>query len=145
MEETISWDVLLVDDSESDAELTTRALKKFDASLNIKWFRDGPQLIECLRNGNFKEAKEMQMPGLIIMDLKMPKMTGIELMRVMRHEFGELIIPVVLMSSSREPKDLKESYQAGINSYVVKPLDFDEFNKTVRIIGEYWLQVNEAD
>lgn len=144
MNENISWDVLLVDDSDSDAELTIRALKKYDATLNVKRFKDGLELLECFRNGDFKKAEEMQLPRLIIMDLKMPKISGIELLGILNKEFEELTIPVVLMSSSREPRDLKACYLAGVNSYVVKPLDFDEFNDTLKVIGEYWLQINEV-
>lgn len=136
-------DILLVEDNLNDAELAIRALKKNNASHLIEHISDGEDALEYLRK--FKDNKQSDtrsLPRLILLDLKLPKVDGFEVLRTIRSIPETKLIPVVILSSSGEERDILECYQAGANSYLVKPVAFDHFVETVAEIGRYWLGFN---
>jgi two-component system response regulator len=134
-----SSDILLVEDNPADVELTQRAFAKNHVSNTIHVARDG---VEALQ---FLFADETRAPALsvVLLDLKMPRMDGLEVLRRMRADPRTRHIPVVMMTSSSEESDLVSSYGLGANSYIVKPVDFENFTEAVRVIGTYWLLLNK--
>jgi CheY-like chemotaxis protein len=137
-------DILLVEDDPADAELTIRALRKGNLANHITWVKDGAQALEFIfRTGAYAERPD-QNPKLILLDLKLPKVDGSEVLKRIRADERTRLIPVVMMSSSAEGRDIAESYKLGVNSYVVKPVEFDQFSETVAKAGFYWLLVNKA-
>jgi CheY-like chemotaxis protein len=130
-------DILLVEDNPNDAELTQRALKKNDLGARVVVVRDGAEALEYLLSSRPK-------PKVIFLDLKLPKIDGIEVLRRARADDRTKSIPVVVLTSSQEERDIAESYKLGVNSYVVKPVEFDQFFKTVSDLGKYWLVLNKA-
>jgi two-component system, response regulator len=131
-------DILLVEDNPADVELTLRAFKKNRLSNNIHVARDGVEALEFLLDGAAREL------SVVLLDLKMPRMDGLEVLRRMKSDQRTRHIPVVMMTSSSEESDLVASYDLGANSYIVKPVDFDNFTEAVRLIGMYWLLLNKA-
>ncbi|MBO6794457.1 MAG: response regulator [Balneolaceae bacterium] len=132
-------DIVLIEDDDNDAELAILALKKSIPTVEIIRLRDGEEAIEFFeQNGDIK-----QKPKLILLDLKMPKIDGLEVLRKIRSNDWVKNLPIVMLTSSREHKDIVESYNLGINSYVVKPVSFKDFADTISSIGRYWLSVNE--
>ncbi|HTD28719.1 MAG TPA: response regulator [Xanthomonadaceae bacterium] len=137
-------EILLVEDSSADAEMTLRTLKKRGIANSVEWVRDGVEAIDFLFcEGPHKDRGNLQ-PKLVLLDLKMPRMDGLEVLARMKNDARTKAIPVVMMTSSREEGDLLASYQLGVNSYVVKPVDFDAFAETVAQVGMYWLIANVA-
>ncbi len=137
-------EILLVEDSDSDAELTIRALRKENVANKVERLGDGEQALDFLFcRGAFAGRSFSSPPRVILLDLKMPKVDGLEVLRAVKSDSRTRAIPVVIMTSSREEEDLVRSYQLGVNSYVQKPVDFDEFRKTVKQLGFYWMVVNE--
>ena len=137
-------DVLLVEDSTSDAELTIRALKKNNLANKLLHVSDGAAALDFLfAKGKYAERKNTDNPKVILLDIKMPKVTGIEVLRKIKADARTKNIPVVILTSSKEDPDIKECYSLGVNSYVVKPLSFDEFTKAVTDLGLYWLIINQ--
>ena len=130
-------DILLVEDNPNDAELTQRALKKSDPGTRLAVARDGAEALEYLLSTRPK-------PKVIFLDLKLPKIDGIEVLRRLRADDRTRSVPVVVLTSSQEEKDIKECYKLGVNSYVVKPVEFDEFYKAVADLGIYWLVLNKS-
>ena len=130
-------DILLVEDNPNDAELTQRALRKTEIGARLVIARDGAEALERL-------FTERLRPRVIFLDLKLPKIDGIEVLRRIRAEEHTKGIPVVVLTSSQEERDITESYKLGVNSYVVKPVEFDKFYKTVSDLGTYWLVLNKT-
>jgi CheY-like chemotaxis protein len=137
-------EILLVEDSAADAEMTLRTLKKRGIANDIDWVKDGVEALEYLRcEGAWAERRNGQ-PRLVLLDLKMPRMDGLEVLRKLKQDPRTRHIPVVMMTSSREEGDLVASYSLGVNSYIVKPVDFDTFAETVAQVGMYWVLANQT-
>ena len=137
-------DILLVEDSPNDAELAIRALKKRGFANKMLWVKDGEQAINYLfRRGEYSQHDEAS-PKLVLLDLKMPRVDGMEVLRVMKEDQRTRRIPVVMLTSSQEERDVAQSYDLGVNSYVVKPMDFGEMADVVCQAGAYWLGVNRT-
>lgn len=137
--------ILLVEDNRSDAALTIRALNKHNLANNLVHLIDGAQALEFLFATGEYEARNIQnKPKVIFLDLKMPKVSGLEVLREIKKDDRTKLIPVVMMTSSQEEQDIIESHKLGVNSYVVKPLGFENFSKTIADLGFYWLIVNNA-
>ena len=137
-------DILLVEDNPTDAELTMRALRKGNIANHITWVKDGAEALEFIfRNGAYAGRPD-QNPRLILLDLKLPKVDGIEVLRRLKADDRTRAIPVVMVTSSQEGRDITESYKLGVNSYVVKPVEFDAFSETVAKAVFYWMLVNKT-
>jgi two-component system response regulator len=137
--------ILLVEDNEDDEDLTLRALKKNSITNQVVVTRDGVEALDYLFGTGAYEGRNLtNMPALILLDLKLPKIDGLEVLRRLRANERTRLLPVVILTSSREEPDLINSYHLGANSYVRKPVDFNEFAEAVRHLGLYWLIVNEA-
>ena len=131
-------EILLIEDNPDDAGLTIRALKKYNLANNLLHLQDGEEAI------NFIFSQKLTgMPKVILLDLKMPKVDGIEVLRKIKADDEKKIIPVVVLTSSKEDKDIVESYKLGVNAYIVKPVDFDKFVKAISEIGFFWLLLNQ--
>lgn len=135
--------ILLVEDSPLDAELTMRALKDGKLSNSVEWVRDGQHAIDYLfREGSYSELSG-SLPHLVLLDLKMPRVSGIEVLKAIKTDKRTKAIPVVIMTSSQEESDIAQSYDLGANSYVVKPVDFIAMTNLARQAGYYWLAINQ--
>ncbi|MCG2720612.1 MAG: response regulator [Thermodesulfovibrionales bacterium] len=135
--------ILLVEDDPNDIELTIKALSDFNIANEIVIVRDGAEAIEyLLKRGNFA-GRVAGNPAVILLDLKLPKVSGLEVLKQVRDDEQLRLIPVVILTSSREEKDLKEAYTLGTNAYVVKPVDFHQFAEAVKQVGAFWAIVNE--
>jgi two-component system response regulator len=138
-------DILLVEDSESDAEMTIRALHKSNFANKLLHLHDGAEALDFIfAKGEYAGRDIENQPRVILLDLKMPKVNGIEVLRKIRADNRTKRIPVVMLTSSKEDPDIKHCYDLGVNSYVVKPLEFDEFQKAISGLGLYWMIVNQA-
>lgn len=133
-------DILIAEDNPNDLELALHGLKKYKLANNIHVCRDGEEVLEFLFGGG---APSETPPRLILLDLKMPKVDGLQVLRQIKADPRTRAIPVVMMTSSREEQDIVESYRLGVNSYIVKPVDFDQFAEAVRQIGMYWMLFNQ--
>jgi len=137
-------DILLVEDNPADAELAMRALRKGKLANHITWVKDGAEALEFIfRSGPYAERPD-QNPRLILLDLKLPKVDGIEVLRQIKADERTKVIPVVMVTSSAEGRDIVDSYKLGVNSYVVKPVDFEQFGETVSRAGFYWMLMNKT-
>ena len=137
-------EILLVEDNPNDAELTIRSLKKHNLANNLEWVKDGAEALDFLFSaGSYLARNNLGMPKVVLLDLRLPKVDGMEVLRKMRADERTHLIPVVVLTSSREDRDIAESYQLGVNSYISKPVNFDEFVKTVAELGMYWLLLNK--
>lgn len=134
--------ILLVEDNPDDELLTLRALKKNHIQNEVVVARDGPEALSCLF-GDQATGQEPVAPSIVLLDLKLPKIDGIEVLRRIRNDPRTRLVPVVILTSSREEQDLINGYQLGANSYIRKPVDFPEFIQAVRQLGLYWLILNE--
>lgn len=135
-------EILLVEDNPNDAELALRALKKGGLANRVLWVKDGAEALDYLfRRGEF-DAREEGSPRLVLLDLKMPRVSGTEVLRVVKADPSLRRIPIVVMTSSNEESDVEETYDLGVNSYVVKPVDFSALVDVVRQAGYYWLAIN---
>lgn len=138
-------EILLVEDNPQDAELTIRALKNRNLANNLVHVEDGQAAVDFLFNtGRYKNRDFSPKPKLVMLDLKLPKVDGIEVLRRIRADARTKLLPVVVLSSSREDRDVAEAYRLGVNSYIVKPVDFESFSEAVSNLGLYWLLLNEA-
>ena len=135
--------ILLVDDSPRDTEMAIEALQHYHMANEVVTLRDGAEALDYLhRRGEFA-GREGGEPAVILLDLKMPKVDGLEVLRDVKADPQLKVIPVVMMTSSREEQDLVRSYQLGANAYVVKPLSFHEFVEAVKVVGAFWAMLNE--
>lgn len=137
-------EILLVEDSTADAEMTMRTLKRRGIANNVHWVRDGVEALDYLFCTGGHSNRVNGHPKLVLLDLKMPRMDGLQVLERMKADAHTRTIPVVMMTSSREEGDLIASYRLGVNSFVVKPVDFGEFAETVAQVGMYWMIANEA-
>lgn len=137
-------EILLVEDNPNDVELTERALKKHKLGVRMHVVRDGEQALDYIfcRNA-FKDRNNKELPKLILLDLKLPKVTGLEVLEKVKSNERTRNIPVVVLTTSREERDMVKSYELGANSYIVKPVDYNKFVDSVAEIGLYWLLMNE--
>jgi len=144
MENYLKSDVLLVEDNPNDAELTIRALRKQGFANEIFHVEDGEQALDFLFcRGEFSIRSSSQPVKVVLLDLKLPKVNGLEVLREVKANPATSRIPVVILTSSREDPDISTAYELGANSYVVKPVDFDDFVKAVQNTGLFWLLINE--
>jgi len=138
-------EILLVEDNPHDAELTIRALKKANLANQLTHLHDGAEALDFLfARGMYADRNIGNRPKVILLDIKMPKVDGIEVLRQLKLNEATRTIPVVIMTSSKEEQDIITSYDLGVNSYVVKPVDFEGFAKAVSELGFYWLITNQA-
>lgn len=138
-------EVLLVEDNPSDAELTVRSLKKRNLANRLFHVKDGAEAIDFLfAQGTFAGRRIENGPKIVLLDLKLPKLDGIEVLRRIKSDDRTKVIPVVVMTSSREDCDLVDCYNLGVNGYVVKPVEFEDFARAVSELGCYWLLLNET-
>jgi two-component system response regulator len=131
-------EILLVEDSPADVELAVRALQKHNLANRLHIARDGAEALEFLFG-----AGDVPVPKMVLLDLKLPKVDGLEVLRRIKSDPATRRIPVVVMTSSREERDIVESYELGVNSYIVKPVDFEQFVRAVAELGLYWLVLNQ--
>lgn len=137
-------EVLLVEDNIHDAEMTIRALKKVNLANKLIHVKDGEEALEFIfARGKFADREASNLPKVILLDIKMPKVDGIEVLRQLKSQEASKAIPIVIMTSSKEEQDIISSYELGVNSYVVKPVDFEGFAKAVSELGLYWLLTNQ--
>ncbi len=138
-------EILLAEDNPRDAEMTLRALRGINLGNKVHWVKDGEEALEFLLcKGAYQGREARQMPKLVLLDMKMPKVDGIEVLRQVKSDEFLQVIPVVVMTSSNEERDVVESYKLGVNSYIVKPVQFAAFVETVADIGLYWVVTNRA-
>lgn len=136
-------EVLLVEDTPEDAELTLRTLKKYSLANNLVWVKDGAEAIEFLfGTGAYAGRNVDNVPKVVLLDLHLPKLGGLEVLRRLKENTRTQSIPVVVLTSSTEESDMKECYRLGVNSFISKPVEFDAFMKVVGKLGFYWLLVN---
>lgn len=142
--QTDGVEILLVEDSRRDAEVTIRALRKHNLSNHLVHVTDGQEALDWLfGTGKYERRDTNHRPKVVLLDLKLPKVDGIEVLRAIRADPRTRRLPVVIMTSSREQQDVIRSYDLGVNSYVVKPVDFESFSQAVADLGHYWVLVNQ--
>jgi len=138
-------EILLVEDNPDDVELTLHALRKEKLANNIHVARDGEEALDFLFcNGAHVERSFELPPRLVLLDLKLPKVDGMEVLRRLKSDARTRTIPVVILTSSKEERDLMNGYGLGANSYIQKPVDFDQFRETIKNVGLYWLVINQV-
>ncbi len=138
-------EVLLVEDNPSDAELTMRALRKRNLANKLFHAKDGAEALDFVfAQGSFLQRRVENGPKVVLLDLKLPKVDGLEVLRCIKSDERTKKIPVVVMTSSREDRDLATCYEYGVNGYVVKPVEFEDFSRAVTELGFYWLLLNET-
>jgi CheY-like chemotaxis protein len=137
-------DILLVEDNPNDAELAMRAFRKNNLANNVIRVCDGEEALAYIfARGSYNYSDRLNIPKLILLDLKLPKVDGLEVLKIIKGDEMTKLIPVVVLTSSQEENDMVESYRLGVNSYIVKPVDFDKFIGSVRDISSYWLLMNQ--
>ena len=137
-------EILLVEDNPHDVEMTLRALKRNNITNEVQVVKDGAEALDYLFADEIYANRDInQSPKLVLLDLKLPKVDGLEVLRHIKSDERTKTIPVVVLTSSREEQDMIESYKLGVNSYIVKPVDFDKFLDAVGKLGLYWLLLNE--
>ena len=144
MNETRPLEILIVEDSQDDLDMTLRALRKANMANHIEIARDGAEALDFIFcEGEHAARKIENTPKLILLDLKLPKVSGMEVLRRIKSDPRTRMTPVVMLTSSKEQKDVIESYGLGTNSYIVKPVDFESFAEAVQKLGMYWLLLNQ--
>jgi two-component system, response regulator len=137
-------EILLVEDNRNDAELTLRALKKHNLANRVHIAKDGAEALDFIfAVRNYSHRKVENGPKVIFLDLKLPKVNGLEVLRKIKADQRTRAIPIVVLTSSREERDVVESYELGVNSYIVKPVEFESFIRAVSELGLYWLLLNQ--
>ena len=145
MSEDGQIEILLVEDDPADAEMTLRALRRNHLANRVHWVKDGAEALEYMfRSGGYSGRDPNHAPKLILLDIKMPKVDGIEVLRRLKADAATRAVPVVVMTSSNQEQDVIESYRLGVNSYIVKPVQFEAFLETVARIGLYWVITNRV-
>lgn len=137
-------DILLVEDNATDAELCIRALKKHGLANDILWVQDGAEALDFVfRTGEYAGVPSGVRPKVILLDLRLPKVSGIEVLRKLKADEHARLIPVAVLTSSKEDEDLEECYRLGVNSYIPKPVEFEKFMDTIAKLGMYWMAINK--
>src|SRR5216110_2790067 len=137
-------DILMVEDNPNDEELTLHELRKYHLANTIKVVRDGQEALEYIFcTGRYADRDVTEHPHVILLDIKLPFIDGLEVLRRIKQDTRTRTIPVVMLTSSREERDLIESYRLGVNSYIVKPVDFQQFSDAVQQVGLYWVLLNQ--
>lgn len=137
-------EILLVEDNPRDVEMTMRALKKHNLANKVHVVKDGAEALDYLfATGAYANRDRNPVPKVVLLDLKLPKVSGLEVLKKVKSDERTQTIPVVVLTSSQEEKDMIESYRLGVNSYIVKPVDFDKFVEAVSEVGLYWLLINK--
>lgn len=145
METLNEVEILLVEDNPNDAEMAIRAFKKNKLANNIYVARDGEEALNFIfAKGEFSNRIDMSLPKIILLDLQLPKISGLEVLKAIKSNPDTKVIPVVVLTTSKEESDIIQSYQWGVNSYIIKPVDFDKFVDAVRDMGMYWLLLNQS-
>lgn len=145
MEDYNAIEILIVEDNPHDAELALRALKKNNLANSILVAQDGAEALDFFFcRGKFAKRSFTNPPKVVLLDLKLPKVSGLEVLKIVKKDIRTSHIPIVVVTSSKQEPDMKEAYSLGVNSYVVKPVDFDQFVNAMSSLGLYWLLVNEA-
>ena len=145
MSELEQIEILMAEDNPNDAEMTQRALRKHNLGNKLFWVKDGAEALDFIFcRGSFAGRDRTYPPKLILLDIKMPRVDGIEVLRQLKADPAARMIPVVVMTSSNEERDVLESYRLGVNSYIVKPVDFPAFLDVVAKIGLYWVLTNRV-
>jgi CheY-like chemotaxis protein len=138
-------EILLVEDNAEDAEMTMRALRRNHLANQMHWVKDGAEALDYLFcTGQYAGRDAARPPRLVLLDIKMPKVDGIEVLRRLKSDAATQAIPVVVMTSSNEERDVMETYKLGVNSYIVKPVQFEVFLDTVSKLGLYWMLMNRV-
>ena len=138
-------EILLVEDNPSDRQLALYALRKANLANHIEEARDGEEALDFIFcRGRYSGRSPLEPPKLILLDLKLPKVDGIEVLTEIRKNPATQMVPVVVMTSSKQEQDIVASYKVGVNSYIQKPVDFEQFRETIRQVGFYWLVVNQG-
>jgi CheY-like chemotaxis protein len=136
-------EILLVEDNPTDAELTIDALREGNLANHLVWVKDGAEALDFVfRRGAYAQRPDDSPPKVIMLDLRLPKVDGLEVLKILRENDSTRLIPVVVLTSSQEERDVTESYGLGVNSFVSKPVEFETFAKVVAQLGLYWLLVN---
>ena len=136
-------DILLVEDNPTDAELCIRALKMHNLANHLIWLKDGQEALDFLfAQGKHSGRDVLKKPKVVLLDLRLPKVDGLEVLKKVKADERTKMIPIVVLTSSKEDRDIAQSYKLGANSYISKPVDFDKFSETIRQLGLYWLVVN---
>jgi two-component system, response regulator len=144
MEDFNAVEILIVEDNPRDAELTLRALRKNNLANNVLVAEDGDEALDFFFcRGKYEKKSSSSQLKVVLLDLKLPKVSGLEVLKIVKGDERTFHIPIVAVTSSREEPDMKEAYRLGVNSYVVKPVDFDQFVNAMSNLGLYWLLVNE--
>jgi len=139
------YQILLVEDNADDVELTLRAFRKSDLLNTVTVVRDGVEALDyLLATGEYAERDANALPDLVLLDIKLPRVDGLQVLERLRANPRTRLLPVVVLTSSAEPRDLLTCYSLGANSYVRKPIDFKQFSRALQQIGSYWLQTNQA-
>ena len=138
----VSGDIVLVEDSDEDAELTMRALKRQKLANNVRRLSDGQAAIDYFF-GTPPDGTPPDLPRVVLLDLKLPMVNGLEILRRLKSDPRTHDVPVVVLTSSKEERDLEEAYRLGVNSYIVKPVGFDEFTSAIEAVGLYWMRINQ--
>lgn len=137
-------DILLVEDNPNDAELALHALKKHNLANRVEWVKDGEAALDFLFHRAAYAGRSSTLPRVVLLDLRLPKVDGIEVLKQLRGNPETRELPVVVLTSSKEERDVIDTYKLGVNSYVAKPVAFDEFARTVADLGMYWVLVNRV-
>ncbi len=137
--------ILLVEDDSNDKELALLAFKKLDLLEEVKVLEDGSEALDYIFcKGEFSDRKFKQVLRMILLDLKLPKVNGLDVLEQLKQDKRTKMVPVIILTSSRQEDDIRKGYDLNVNSYIVKPVDFENYVETVRQVGEYWLNINES-
>ena len=138
-------DVLLVEDNRHDAELAMRAFKRGSFTNKLLWVQDGVEALDFFKcSGAYEQRDPLQCPKLVLLDLKMPRLNGLDVLRALKSDERTRSIPIVVLTSSNQPRDVAESYRLGGNGYVTKPIQFADLMGAIEKIGTYWLRTNQV-
>jgi len=138
-------EILLVEDNPSDAELAIRALKSHNLTNKLVWLKDGVEALDFIfAQGQYADRSMEDVPKVVLLDLKLPRVNGLEVLEKVKSDKRTRTIPIVVLTSSSEERDIVTSYNLGVNSYILKPVDFDKFVDAVQEVGLYWLLLNNA-